>query len=172
MTKKQHDEFCAELRSVDCEKSWFQQCARIIQNLGMRKFRVLDVGCGNGEMLSIMSDQFDSEVVGLDYSEHHLRAAQSRSFGTIKCNFDNDDEVDRVGSENEDSFDLVVSLEVIEHIFGTDRFLMLCHRVLRPSGLMIISTPNISTLSFYLYSMFRGMLFFEQRPPIGMNILV
>lgn len=43
-------------------------------------------------------------------------------------------------------FDLCIALEIIEHLFDTDFFLQEIHRVLRPGGFLILSTPNLASL--------------------------
>ena len=42
------------------------------------------------------------------------------------------------------STDLVIALEIIEHLFDTDFFLNEIHRILKPEGLLILSTPNLA----------------------------
>lgn len=44
------------------------------------------------------------------------------------------------------SVDIVFALEIIEHLFDTDFFLSEIHRVLKPSGILILSTPNLASL--------------------------
>lgn len=44
------------------------------------------------------------------------------------------------------AFDLIVAMDIIEHIFDTRRFLTECYRVLKPHGRLIVTTPNLATL--------------------------
>ena len=51
----------------------------------------------------------------------------------------------------DNSFDLIVAGEIIEHIYNTDFFVQEIHRLLKPKGRLLISTPNIASLGRRLY---------------------
>jgi predicted SAM-dependent methyltransferase len=94
----------------------------------------------------------------MDYSETHLSRVKSLGFKTIKCNFDCNEDVERINKTLRKSFDVIATFEVIEHIFDVDTFLFTAHNLLKNNGYLIISTPNISYLSYRIYSKFRGNL--------------
>lgn len=54
------------------------------------------------------------------------------------------------------SADLVIALEIIEHLYDTDFFLSEIHRILKPGGLLILSTPNLASLTNRLKLLFGG----------------
>ncbi len=100
--------------------------------------RVLDVACGEGYGSDILSKIADS-VTGLDISEATVANALSRYRGAnlefvvgnaAELPFDNA------------SFDLVVSFETIEHHDQHEQMVLEIKRVLRPDGMLIISSPN------------------------------
>jgi ubiquinone/menaquinone biosynthesis C-methylase UbiE len=99
--------------------------------------RVLDAGCGSGYGTAELANA--STVVGIDISADavaHARRAFSRPgvhFIQGAC-----ESLPFAG----ESFDLVVAFEVIEHIQGWQRMLAEARRVLRPSGVLLVSTPN------------------------------
>ncbi len=100
--------------------------------------RVLDLGSGEGYGTDLLASRAE-EVLGVDLAPeavYHARNTYKRSnlrflYGDIY-----DLEVD------DDSFDLVCSLQVIEHLHEPERFMREARRVLKPGGLCVISTPN------------------------------
>jgi len=100
---------------------------------------ILDVGCGDGSFLRQLDKKLSQpyEYHGVDYSEYKVRKAHALPYRILRCNLEE-------GIPYEDaSFDLVYSGEVIEHIYNPDFMLEECRRVLKPGGLLIISTPNL-----------------------------
>jgi 2-polyprenyl-3-methyl-5-hydroxy-6-metoxy-1,4-benzoquinol methylase len=101
---------------------------------------VLDAGCGDGNFTaSIAEAGFD--VFGIDLSEGGIRKAQER--GTARAQF-------KVASLYDDyttlfaghaTFDAVVSVEVIEHLYSPRRFVRAAYEVLPVGGLVIVTTP-------------------------------
>ena len=99
---------------------------------------VLDVACGEGYGSSIMADVADS-VIGVDISEESVQHATS-SYQKSNLSF-------QQGSASkldfsDDSFDIVVSFETIEHLIEQEEMISEIGRVLRPNGVFIVSSPN------------------------------
>jgi len=107
----------------------------------VRGARVLDAGCGEGygtDRLATVA----VEATGVDREESVIRRAAAR-YPRVRFEAAN-----LVSLPYEDgSFDAVVSLQVIEHLHSPQEFLSECGRVLRPNGLLFISTPNRLTFS-------------------------
>lgn len=102
---------------------------------------VLDAGCGEGYGTDLVA-AVAAEAIGVDYEEPVIRRAQERypraRFQTANL----------VSLPFEDErFDVVVSMQVIEHLHSPQEFLTECRRVLRPDGVLLISTPNRLTFS-------------------------
>ncbi len=172
MSKKQHDEASASHRKEDYEKAWYQQGFKVLKSLSIRNFNMLDLGCGNGEFSEIAREQFNAKVFCTDYSENHLGVVRDKGFEAIKCDFDHQEDVERLNNTFTNQFDVIVSFEVIEHIFDVDAFLATAHNLLKTNGCLIISTPNYSYITYRLYSILRGNIpvseghhirFFNQR---------
>ena len=106
-----------------------------------RGARVLDIACGSGFGGKILLESGAARVVAADLSEEALVAAEEalRPFG-------NRAEVRRVDaldmSFEDGSFDAVTSMETLEHLPDPLRFVSEAARVLRPGGILVLSTPN------------------------------
>jgi ubiquinone/menaquinone biosynthesis C-methylase UbiE len=105
---------------------------------GSQTMRVLDLGCGAGHGSNMLSKKYKS-VVGVDISEDAITYA--------KENWNAENIEFKVGSALEipfpdNSFDVVASFEVFEHLSDWKKFLSEIKRVLKPEGIVYISTPN------------------------------
>jgi SAM-dependent methyltransferase len=100
--------------------------------------RVLDAACGTGYGTAILAAAGGSEVVGVDLDEQVIDAA--RATAPPATRFEGADLRDLPFGEDE--FDLVVCFEAIEHVPDPETVLDQLYRVLRPDGLLLVSTPN------------------------------
>jgi SAM-dependent methyltransferase len=100
--------------------------------------RVLDAGCGVGYGARLLKGAGASEVLAVDIAESVIEIAGNDAPEGVVF------EVADLRSLGyaEDSFDLIVCFEVIEHVEEQDRVLDQLARVLRPGGLLLISSPN------------------------------
>lgn len=99
---------------------------------------VLDVACGEGYGSSLMADVAHT-VVGVDISEEAVRHASSH-YNKPNLKFFQGNATNLAFPD--DSFDVVVSFETIEHLAEQEQMLAEIRRVLRPNGILIISSPN------------------------------
>lgn len=100
--------------------------------------RVLDIGCGNGALAGLFI-QRGCRVVGIDLSVPGVEIARA-AHPTGRFEILTADE-NVLSTLDEDPFDLVVSTEVIEHLYAPMAFLKGCHAALRPHGKLVLSTP-------------------------------
>ena len=100
--------------------------------------RLLEVGCGNGEMMGILQEA-GWKTEGMDVDAAAVAIACNHglhvSVGTL--------ESQRYAS---DAFDAVTSSHTIEHLYDPAQFLRECHRILGPGGQLAIVTPNSRSL--------------------------
>ena len=99
---------------------------------------VLDAACGAGYGTAELG-RVAARVVGVDADEAAIAYARSR-YARANVVFEVMDVVSLRFAD--DSFDVVVSFETIEHLSDQETFLAEVARVLRPSGALVISTPN------------------------------
>ena len=103
--------------------------------------RALDMGCGAGLLAEPLA-RLGAEVTGVDAAEQVIAAARAHA-GPLAIDY-RVGGIDAVAGER---FDLVTSLEVIEHVPDPAPFVRGLAAALAPGGLMVLSTPNRTPLS-------------------------
>jgi 2-polyprenyl-3-methyl-5-hydroxy-6-metoxy-1,4-benzoquinol methylase len=159
MSKAEHDTRVAELRGATThyERPWYKSAAVIMQRRGLSGLNCLDLCAGNAEFSEILRDRFDMKVTCADYAPAHLKRQQELGFKILPVDLDAPSEsVDAIASKHTGTFDLVVSLATIEHVFDSDSLLRFAHTVLRPEGMLLVNTPNIGFAGYRLYSCLSG----------------
>ncbi len=100
---------------------------------------LLDLGCGNGGITAFLREKTKlSDFYGVEISAEGVSLAREKG---IKA-FEVDIGTSKLPFENS-FFDVVFCGEVIEHLFNTDFILDETHRVLKPNGLLVLTTPNL-----------------------------
>jgi ubiquinone/menaquinone biosynthesis C-methylase UbiE len=98
---------------------------------------VLDVACGTGVGTAFLRQAGARSAWGLDIDPEAITYAKARY---RDCEFAQSDATDLCLPDN--SVDVVVSFETLEHLKDQEKFLKECRRVLRPGGIFLCSTPN------------------------------
>ena len=114
----------------------------------LKGLRILDIGCGGG-ILSEPLARLGADVVGVDPSERNITAAQlhaEQSELAIDYRATTAEEL----AEQREQFDLVLAMEVVEHVADVPLFIASCASLTKPGGLMIAATPNRTLKSFAL----------------------
>ncbi|MFD1106711.1 bifunctional 2-polyprenyl-6-hydroxyphenol methylase/3-demethylubiquinol 3-O-methyltransferase UbiG [Sphingobium olei] len=105
--------------------------------------RALDVGCGAGLLAEPLA-RLGAHVTGLDAAPENIAAAQDHA---QRQGLAIDYRATPVEQLSEGTFDLVTSMEVIEHVADPAAFVAALAATLAPDGLLILSTPNRTPLS-------------------------
>ncbi len=104
--------------------------------------RVLDFGCGWGCFSKLLAD-LGNDVVAIDQDENSLNIAKEfNSHPRVEYLIKNLDNFE------EHSFDVVSTLAVLEHVQNPGNCLVAINRLIKPSGRLIISVPNVLHLGF------------------------
>ena len=117
-------------------------------NLPFKGLRILDIGCGGG-LLSEPMARLGAEVVGADPATRNIPVAElhaQQSGLTIDYRLTTAEDLAAAGEK----FDVVLNMEVVEHVPDPQSFLTACQTLLKPGGLMICSTLNRNAKSFGL----------------------
>ena len=99
--------------------------------------RVLDLGCGNGTLSNLIAQQ-GYEVVGVEESESGFKFARQNF---PECHFIQASIYDLPYADLENSFNIVISPEVIEHLLYPRELVRAAKKCLKPNGFLIITTP-------------------------------
>lgn len=123
------------------ENYWFRRHEVVYASLRdvVRGQIVLEAGCGEGYGAHLLSRDA-ARVHALDYDGYavdHVRAAYP-AVPVIRGNLASLPVADR-------SYDVVVSLQTVEHMWDQEAFVAECVRALRPGGTLVVSTPNALT---------------------------
>ena len=103
--------------------------------------RLLDIGCGGG-LLSEPMTRLGFRVTGVDASERNIGTASAHAAEQglsidYRCST-----AEALLAAGEPAFDVILNMEVIEHVADPGEFLRSCAQLLAPGGLMIVATLN------------------------------
>jgi 2-polyprenyl-6-hydroxyphenyl methylase/3-demethylubiquinone-9 3-methyltransferase len=110
--------------------------------------RILDIGCGGG-LISEPLARLGATVTGIDAAERNVAVARlhaERMRLAIDYRHTTAEDLRAAG----ESFDVVLALEVVEHVADVDLFLECCAALVRPGGLLVMATLNRTTKAFAL----------------------
>ncbi len=113
--------------------------------------RLLDIGCGGGLLCEPMA-RLGADVVGVDAAARNIPVAEAhaRQSGLeIDYRHDTAESLAAAGER----FDVVLNMEVVEHVTDPAAYLAACQRLLKPGGLMVCSTINRNAKSFAVDSL-------------------
>ena len=108
--------------------------------------RILDIGCGGG-LLSEPMARLGAEIVGADAAERNIPVARvhaERSGLKVDYRHTTAEALAEAGEQ----FDVILNMEVVEHVADPLAYLSACQRLLKPGGLHICSTINRNAKSF------------------------
>ena len=128
----------------------------------LQNIKILDVGCGGG-LLSEPMCRLGAEVTGIDASDKNINIAKLHSKkNNLKINY--------ICSSPEklnikDKFDVILNMEIVEHVEDVNFFLKSCGNLLKKDGIMFIATLN-KTLKSYFFAII-GAEYILRWLPIG-----
>ena len=132
------------------------------QKKSLEKIKILDIGCGGG-LLSEPMARLGAQVTGIDASKKNIEIAKLHAkksklnikyFCTSPENF-----------KNNIKFDVILNMEIVEHVEDINLFLKSCSKLLKKNGLMFVATIN-KTLKSYVFAIV-GAEYILRWLPIG-----
>ena len=108
--------------------------------------RLLDIGCGGG-LLSEPMARLGATVVGADAAERNIPVARVHAEQS-GLEIDYRHTTAEAIAEEGEQFDVVLNMEVVEHVADPQDFITVCQQLVKPGGLMICSTLNRNAKSF------------------------
>ena len=132
------------------------------EKLPLKDIKILDIGCGGG-LLSEPLSRLGATVTGIDASDRNIKIAKMH-LKKSKLN------IDYYCSSPEkfitkEKFDVVLNMEIVEHVNNVDFFLFKSSELLKKNGLMFIATLN-KTLKSYIFAIV-GAEYILRWLPIG-----
>ena len=107
--------------------------------------RILDIGCGGG-LISEPMARLGGLVTGIDASEKNIKVAQLHSKkNNLKINYLNKSPEQLKDFEK---FDVILNLEIVEHVENVNLYIESCYNLLKKGGIMFTATLNRSLMSY------------------------
>ena len=111
----------------------------------LQKINILDIGCGGG-LLSEPMARLGANVTGIDASDKNIKIAKIHSEK-------NGLSIDYINKSPEqlkttEKFDIILNLEIVEHVDNVGLYIRSCHTLLKKDGLMFTATLNRSLMSY------------------------
>ena len=107
--------------------------------------KVLDIGCGGGLITEPMS-RLGAKVTGIDASEKNIKIAKMHSKeSNLEINYVN---ASPEKLKDFETYDVILNLEIVEHVDNVDLYIKSCQKLLKKKGLMFTATLNRSFTSY------------------------
>ena len=138
-----------------------KQSLKVFQG-DIKKLKILDVGCGGGIICEPLA-RLGAKVTGIDFAPNNISAAKIHSKkNKLKINYlCSSPEKLKIQKK----FDVILNMEIVEHVEDINFFINSCSKLLRKNGLMIVATLN-KTLKSYLFAII-GAEYVLRWLPIG-----
>ena len=111
----------------------------------LKGLKILDIGCGGG-LISEPMARLGGDVTGIDASEKNIKIAKLHSKqSNLKINYIN---TSPEKLEKNEKYDIILNLEIVEHVDNLTLYFQSCAKLLKKNGLMFTATINRSFLSY------------------------
>lgn len=111
----------------------------ILENNTKSLIKILDIGCGGGQLLEEFVKKSNIVVYGVDISRNPLKIAREKGYKCLLCNVENNNLPFK-----DKMFNIIILNDLLEHIINPDILLTEVYRTLKDEGNLIICIPNIS----------------------------
>ena len=111
----------------------------------LKNLEILDIGCGGG-LISEPMARLGGNVTGIDAGEKNIKIASLHSKkSNLEIDYQNKSPEQLTQKEK---FDIILNLEVVEHVDDLDLYLQSCNNLLKKNGLMFTATINRTLISY------------------------
>ena len=111
----------------------------------LENLNILDIGCGGG-LISEPMARLGANVTGIDAAEKNIKVASIHSRkNNLKINYQHKSPEQLI---EKDKFDVILNLEIVEHVQNLDLYLDSCYNLLKKNGLMFTATLNRTLVSY------------------------
>jgi 2-polyprenyl-3-methyl-5-hydroxy-6-metoxy-1,4-benzoquinol methylase len=161
-----------EFEGAEARYNAYHAAQHVVRYATMRALvtgkRVLDVACGAGYGVRLLSEWGAREVVGVDIAPRAIATAKRMFNGSGRIFLTGDAERLTEVLDGSEPFDVIVSFETIEHLAHPELLLQALSKLKAPSGIVAVSCPNDAShgnqlgdnpyhLSIYSFDEFRGL---------------
>ena len=128
----------------------------------LKELKILDIGCGGG-LLCEPLNRLGAEITGIDAANNNIEVAKLHSkemnldIKYLQCSPEN------LNLKKE--FDVILNMEVVEHVSNVDLFIQNCSKLIKKNGIMFVATIN-KNLKSYVYAIL-GAEYILRWLPIG-----
>ena len=128
----------------------------------LKKINILDIGCGGGLLCEPLK-RLGATITGIDASKNNIEIAKfhakemNLNINYIKCSPEN--------LKFKNKFNVILNMEVVEHVSNVDLFIQNCSAIIEKNGIMFVATIN-KNLKSYLYAIL-GAEYILKWLPIG-----
>ena len=111
----------------------------------LKDLEILDIGCGGG-LISEPMARLGGKVTGIDASQKNIKVASLHSKkNNLSINYLNKSPEQL---NEKEKFDIILNLEIVEHVDNLDLYLQSCYNLLKKDGLMFTATINRTFISY------------------------
>jgi 2-polyprenyl-3-methyl-5-hydroxy-6-metoxy-1,4-benzoquinol methylase len=135
----------------------------IVSNLDVRGKAVLEIGCASGALLYSLQQHLPARLVGIDIAEAPIKFGRDRYGIDLRCT-----SLSGAGF-NQKEFDVILMLDVLEHVPNVAHFFAEATKYLRRGGCMLVRTPNADSSTVagkrwtYLYAGLEHLVYFAPK---------
>ena len=144
------------------KKSILDKLKKRSSGKSLKNIKVLDIGCGGGLLCEPLS-KLGAKVIGIDASEKNIKIAKTHAKKSkLKINYYCASPENFISKEK---FDVILNMEIVEHVENVNLFLKESSKFLKKNGIMFIATLN-KTLKSYIFAIL-GAEYILRWLPIG-----
>jgi 2-polyprenyl-3-methyl-5-hydroxy-6-metoxy-1,4-benzoquinol methylase len=102
-----------------------------------KKAKILDIGCGLGDLLFLMKKEGYKNIIGIDHSQIAVEVCRKRNLNVMKASLEN-----LPFEIKNNKYDVIILGDVLEHIYVPAQVILQLRELLTKDGKLIISVPN------------------------------